>query len=58
MRKSSKYYWWLQIGGWGLLALILILINLLFGQRVDEQFLVGVLVKVLYPNKFQSLIGV
>ena len=50
MRKSSKYYWWLQIGGWGLLALILILINLLFGQRVDEQFLVGVLVKVLVGN--------
>ena len=22
MQKTSKYYWWLQIGGWGILALI------------------------------------
>ncbi len=29
MKKTSKYYWWLQIGGWGTLALILILINVL-----------------------------
>jgi two-component system LytT family sensor kinase len=39
MKKASKYYWWLQIGGWGALALIMILINVLFGQRVDRQLL-------------------
>src|ERR1700722_19776100 len=47
MQKTSKYYWWLQIGGWGILALILILINLLFGQRVDEHFLIGLAIKML-----------
>jgi two-component system LytT family sensor kinase len=45
MQKTSKYYWWLQIGGWGTLALILILINVLFGQRVDQQFLIGLCIK-------------
>jgi two-component system, LytTR family, sensor kinase len=47
MRKTSKYYWWLQIGGWGTLALILILINLLSGLRVDEHFFIGILIKML-----------
>src|SRR5580704_17126840 len=47
MQKTSKYYWWFQIGGWGILALILILINLLFGQRVDEHFLIGLGIKML-----------
>src|SRR5450755_5109503 len=47
MQKTSKYYWWLQIGGWGILALILILINLLTGLRVDEHFLIGLLIKML-----------
>jgi two-component system, LytTR family, sensor kinase len=47
MQKSSKYYWWLQIGGWGTLALIMILINVLFGQRVDQQFLISLSLKVL-----------
>ncbi|MDP9041188.1 MAG: histidine kinase, partial [Bacteroidota bacterium] len=30
---------------WGTLALILILINVLFGQRVDQQFLIGLCIK-------------
>ncbi len=47
MQKTSKYYWWLQIGGWGILALILILINVLFGQKVDQQFLIPLCIKVL-----------
>ncbi len=47
MQKTSKYYWWLQIGGWGTLALILILINLLFGQRVDEHFFINTFIKML-----------
>ena len=46
MQKTSKYYWWLQIGGWGALALILILINILFG-RVDQQFLICPLIESL-----------
>jgi two-component system, LytTR family, sensor kinase len=47
MQKTSKYYWWLQLGGWGILALILILINVLFGQRVDQLFLIPLCIKVL-----------
>jgi two-component system, LytTR family, sensor kinase len=47
MQKTSTYYWWLQIGGWGMLALIMILINVLFGQRVDQQFLISLSLKVL-----------
>src|SRR5450432_337879 len=38
MQKTSKYYWWLQIGGWGMLVVVLILINVLYGQRIDKQF--------------------
>jgi len=46
MQKTSKYYWWLQIGGWGSLALILILINMLFG-KVDQQFFVALSLQIL-----------
>ena len=35
MQNTNKYYWWLQLGGWGLLVVTLILINVLFGQRID-----------------------
>jgi two-component system LytT family sensor kinase len=38
MQKSSKYYWWFQLVGWGLLTLLDILINILFGQKVNAQF--------------------
>ncbi len=46
MQKTSKYYWWLQIGGWGILALILLFINILFG-KVDEQFIIALCVQML-----------
>src|SRR5450631_2714032 len=47
MAKTSKYYWWLQLGGWGILALVIILINLLFRQRVDQELLVPLCINVL-----------
>ena len=47
MQKTSKYYWWLQIGGWGMLAILLILINVLFGQRIDKQFHLTIWILVL-----------
>jgi len=47
MQKTSKYYWWLQVGGWGILALMIILINVISGQRVNEQFLIPLLIKML-----------
>ena len=56
MQKTSKYYWWLQFGGWGILALILILINLLFGQRVDEHFLIGLGINYIGISPIQALI--
>jgi len=46
MHKTSKYYWWLQIGGWGILTLILILINVLF-SKVDQQFFVALCIQML-----------
>jgi two-component system, LytTR family, sensor kinase len=47
MAKTSKYYWWLQLGGWGILALVSILINVLFRQRVDQELLVPLCIKVI-----------
>ena len=47
MQKTSKYYWWLQIGGWGVLALILVFANILFGRRVDLQFLIPLCLQVI-----------
>jgi two-component system, LytTR family, sensor kinase len=47
MAKTSKYYWWLQLGGWGILALVSILINVLFRQRVDQELLVPLCIKVV-----------
>jgi two-component system, LytTR family, sensor kinase len=47
MQKTSKYYWWLQIGGWGSLALIYILIWVISGQEVNQQFLVPLYIKML-----------
>jgi two-component system, LytTR family, sensor kinase len=47
MQKTSKYYWWLQIGGWGSLALVIISINILFGIQVDSHFLMAVCLNVL-----------
>ena len=47
MQKTSKYYWWFQIGGWGMLAVLLILINILFKQRIDLQFHLTIWILVL-----------
>ena len=47
MQKTSKYYWWLQIGGWGVLALILVFANILIGRKVDLQFLIPLCLQVI-----------
>ncbi len=47
MQKTSKYYWWLQIGGWGALALILVYANILIGRKVDLQFLIPLCLQVI-----------
>ena len=46
MQKTNKYYWWLQIGGWGSLAMILILANALW-SKVDQQFFVTLGLQIL-----------
>jgi LytS/YehU family sensor histidine kinase len=60
VQKSSKYYWWFQIGGWGLLTLLDILINILFGQEVNSQFFeqlaVTILTGVLSTHLFRKYI--
>ena len=46
MQKTNKYYWWFQIGGWLSLALVLILMNVLFG-KVDQQFFAALIIQIL-----------
>jgi LytS/YehU family sensor histidine kinase len=60
MQKSSKYYWWLQIGGWGLPAIMFILLNVLGDQRVNarlmEQLLVMVSAGIFTTHLFREYI--
>jgi len=46
MQKTNKYYWWLQIGGWLSLAVVLIFINVLF-SKVDQQFFAALILQIL-----------
>lgn len=46
MQKTNKYYWWLQIGGWLSLALVLIAMNVLFG-KVDHEFFAALILQIL-----------
>jgi len=39
-KNASKYYWWCQIGGWGFLALALILSNSIFDQKITYPLVV------------------
>jgi len=59
MQKSSKYYWWFQFSGWGLLTLLDILINILFGQEVNAQFFeqlaVTIFAGVLSTHLFRNI---
>ena len=60
MQKSSKYYWWLQIGGWTLPALMFILLNALADQKVDarliEQLMVMVFAGIFTTHLFREYI--
>src|ERR1700748_564001 len=33
-KNRNKYYWWCQIGGWGFLALVLLLNSSIFDQKI------------------------
>lgn len=60
MQKSGKYYWWFQIGWWGLLTLLDILINILFGQKINgpffEQLAVTIFAGMLTTHIFRKYI--
>lgn len=38
-RNFARYYWWCQIGGWGFLALIMILLSSLSDQKISVKIL-------------------
>jgi two-component system LytT family sensor kinase len=38
-KNSSRYYWWCQVGGWGLLALGVILFYSIFYQRITAKMI-------------------
>ncbi len=39
MQKRNPYYWWFQVGGWGLAALILLLLYVLANQPVNGRLM-------------------
>ena len=42
-KNASKYYWWCQIGGWGFLALVMVLESPTFQQQITSK-LIGLIV--------------
>jgi LytS/YehU family sensor histidine kinase len=46
MRKTNKYYWWFQIGGWLTVALLQILVTVLW-SIVDREFFVALGLQIL-----------
>ncbi len=60
MQKSSKYYWWLQLGGWVLPAIMFILVDSLSDQKVNarliEQLLVMVFAGIFTTHLFREYI--
>src|SRR5476651_767563 len=38
-KNITRYYWWCQIGGWGFLALIMILLSSISDQKISTKIL-------------------
>src|ERR1700739_3014594 len=38
-KNTARYYWWCQIGGWSLLALMTILLNSIYDQKVTVKII-------------------
>src|SRR5579872_582885 len=59
-KNGSKYYWWCQIGGWGSLALVLVLNSSTFDQKItDKQIeIMGIIVLtgILVTHVFREII--
>ncbi len=58
--NGSKYYWWCQIGGWGSLALVMVLNSSTFDQKItDKQIMImviTVLTGILVSHVFREVI--
>jgi two-component system, LytTR family, sensor kinase len=59
-KNVAKYYWWCQVGGWGFLALMMILLSFTFDQKVSpkllEQLAIVVLSGILATHLFRLVI--
>ncbi len=59
-KNGSKYYWWCQIGGWGSLALVLVLNSTTFEQSITykqiEIMIITVLTGILVTHIFREVI--
>jgi two-component system LytT family sensor kinase len=59
-RNGSRYYWWCQIGGWGSLALVMVLNSSTFEQKITskevEIMVITVLTGILVTHVFREVI--
>src|SRR5579872_6737345 len=59
-RNGSKYYWWCQIGGWGSLALVMVLNSSTLEQKITtkevEIMTITVLTGILISHVFREVI--
>ncbi len=59
-KNFAKYYWWCQIGGWGFLALIMILLSSISDQKISFKILeqLGIIVfsGILTTHLFRGVI--
>lgn len=59
-KNGSKYYWWCQIGGWGSLALVMVLNSSTFDQKITSKevgiMIITVLTGILVTHVFREVI--
>jgi two-component sensor histidine kinase len=59
-KNGSKYYWWCQIGGWGSLAMVLVLNSSTFDQQITPRqiqiMVITVLTGIFVTNLFREVI--
>src|SRR5215472_12577608 len=59
-KNGSGYYWWCQIGGWGSLALVMVLTSSTLEQKISQKeveiMLITVLTGILVTHIFREVI--
>jgi len=59
-KNGSKYYWWCQIGGWGSLAMVLVLNSSTFDQQITSRqiqiMVITVLTGIFVTHLFRDVI--